>query len=55
MKQTCYRLEKGKYLTVIPCADLPAEGDGDSEQVRLLGIDPFLDKALRPELYQIQL
>jgi hypothetical protein len=29
MKQTCYRLEKGKYLTVIPCADLPAEGDGD--------------------------
>jgi magnesium transporter len=32
MKQTCYRLEKSKYLTVIPCADLPAvlaEGDGD--------------------------
>ena len=32
MKQTCYRLEKEKYLSVIPCADLPAqpaEGDGD--------------------------
>jgi magnesium transporter len=32
MKQTCYRLEKDKYLAVIPCANLPAqpaEGDGN--------------------------
>ena len=32
MKQTCYRLENGKLLAVIPCADLPAqlaEGGGD--------------------------
>ena len=25
MKQTCYRLGKGEYLSVIPCADLPAK------------------------------
>ncbi len=52
MKQTCYRLEKGEYLSVIPCADLPAkpaEGGRDYWQEIETATQDELAEWLKPQ------
>ena len=52
MKQTCYQLEEDKYLSVIPCADLPAqpvEGEGNYWQEIETATPDELAEWLKPQ------